>query len=70
MGDAILGCRLMKLGLGVNCVLYADDAKVLASLVEMRRIEDTKEMALKVYWDLHHTGRNIHGTDRTQAESK
>lgn len=48
MGDAILGCRWMKLGLGVNGFLYADDAKVLARLVEMRRIEDSNEVVLKL----------------------
>lgn len=70
MGDAILGCRWMKLGLGVNGFLYADDANVLASLVGMRRIEDSNEMVLKVCWELYHTEINIHEMSRTQAGDK
>lgn len=60
----------MKSGLGVNGFLYAADAKVLASLVEMRSIEATDEMTLKLCWDLYHTNRNIEETCRIQAGGK
>lgn len=43
----------MKLGLGANDFLYADDAKVLANLVEIRRIWDPGETALELGWDFY-----------------
>ena len=52
----------MKSGLGVKGFLYADDAKVLTILGEMRRIDDADAMELKLVSDLYHTNRKIDET--------
>lgn len=70
MGEAILGCRWMKSGLGVNGFVYVDEKKVLTDLDERRRIDEADEITAKPGLDLHHTDRNTDESARAEAKGR
>lgn len=60
----------MKSGLGLNGLLYADDANVLINLDEKRRIDDNDAMNLELFSRLYHTKRNVDEAVRSLDEDE